>query len=83
MWDNFIGKQIRRCNRNLLIANLVLLGLVISYATINARYLTNFLSGSNRNLQQRTRWSARSNRTIQIHCAGAWRPFVRHWDSVH
>lgn len=46
MWDNFIGQQIRRCNRNLLLANLVLLGAVISYATINARYLATFLSGA-------------------------------------
>lgn len=45
MWDNFIGKQIRRCNRNLLLANLVLLGAVITYAAANSRYLGNFLSG--------------------------------------
>ena len=45
MWDNFIGKQIRRCNRNLLIANLVLLGLVIHTRPSIARYLANFLLG--------------------------------------
>src|SRR5271157_4270413 len=28
MWDNFIGQQIRRCNRNLLISNIVLVGTV-------------------------------------------------------
>lgn len=44
MWDNFIGHQIRRCNRNLLIANVLLLGAVVTYATINWRYLANFLS---------------------------------------
>jgi Family of unknown function (DUF6709) len=33
VWDNFIGQQIRRCNRNLLIANIVLLGAVIAYAS--------------------------------------------------
>jgi hypothetical protein len=29
MWDNFIGQQIRRCNRKLLISNIVLVGAVI------------------------------------------------------
>jgi len=43
MWDNFIGQQIRRCNRNLLIANLVLLAAVIAYAEVNWRYLANFV----------------------------------------
>ncbi len=33
MWDNFIGQQIRRCNRNLLIANLVLLVAIIAYVS--------------------------------------------------
>ncbi len=33
MWDNFIERQIRRCNRNLLIANLVVVGVVIAYAS--------------------------------------------------
>ena len=33
MWDNFIGQQIRRCNRNLLISNIVLVGaVIIAYA---------------------------------------------------
>ena len=34
MWENFIGQQIRRCNRNLLIANLVLLGASVTYASM-------------------------------------------------
>jgi hypothetical protein len=34
MWENFIGQQIRRCNRNLLIANLVLLGAGITYTSV-------------------------------------------------
>ncbi len=33
MWDNFIGQQIRRCNRNLLLSNIVLVGaVIIAYA---------------------------------------------------
>jgi len=33
MWDNFIGQQIRRCNRNLLISNIALVGaVIIAYA---------------------------------------------------
>jgi hypothetical protein len=46
MWNNYIGQQIRRCNRNLLITNLLLLGALAAYAWWNGRYLTNFLSGS-------------------------------------
>jgi hypothetical protein len=34
MWENFIGRQIRRCNRNLLITNLLLLGAAITYASM-------------------------------------------------
>jgi hypothetical protein len=34
MWENFIGQQIRRCNRNLLITNLLLLGAAITYASM-------------------------------------------------
>jgi hypothetical protein len=34
MWENFIGQQIRRCNQNLLIANLVLLGASVTYASM-------------------------------------------------
>lgn len=43
MWDNFIGRQIQRCNRNLLVANLMLLVVIISYATIRTRYLAGLL----------------------------------------
>jgi hypothetical protein len=39
MWDNFIGHQIRRCNRNLLIANVVLLCAVITCAAMSAHHL--------------------------------------------
>jgi len=46
MWDNFIGQQIRRCNRNLLFVNLVLLAAMVVYAGFNRRYLANFLMGS-------------------------------------
>lgn len=45
MWDNYIGGQIRRCNRNLLIVNVILLACVFVYVFANARYLANFLSG--------------------------------------
>jgi hypothetical protein len=34
VWENFIGQQIRRCNRNLLITNLLLLGAAITYASM-------------------------------------------------
>jgi hypothetical protein len=34
VWENFIGQQIRRCNRNLLITNLLLLGAAIMYASM-------------------------------------------------
>jgi hypothetical protein len=33
MWDNFIGQQIRRCNRNFLIANIVFVGAIVGYAS--------------------------------------------------
>ncbi len=46
MWDNFIGQQIRRCNRNLLFVNLVLLAAMVVYAGFNRRYLANFLMGT-------------------------------------
>jgi hypothetical protein len=33
MWDNFVGQQIRRCNRNLLISNIALVGaMMVAYA---------------------------------------------------
>jgi hypothetical protein len=34
MWENFIGQQIRRCNRNLLIANIIFLFAIIAFASI-------------------------------------------------
>ena len=46
MWDNFIGQQIRRCNRNLLPLTFLLLGVVITCAVSNRRYLANFVMGT-------------------------------------
>lgn len=46
MWDNYIGRQIRRCNRNLLAVNLLLLAGLAVYAHANGRYLLNFFSGA-------------------------------------
>lgn len=46
MWDNFIGRQIRRCNRNLLLTNLLLLGAIVAYIAYNSRYLVNFVRGA-------------------------------------
>jgi hypothetical protein len=34
MWDNFIGQQIRRCNRNLLIWNIVFFSAIITFASL-------------------------------------------------
>lgn len=45
MWDGFIGKQIRRANRNLLIANLSLLLCVGALAGANAKYLNDWFRG--------------------------------------
>jgi hypothetical protein len=39
MWENFIGEQIRRCNRNLLVANIVLLCAVVTCAAMSGHYL--------------------------------------------
>jgi hypothetical protein len=39
MWENFIGQQIRRCNRNLLIANIIFLLAVITCAAASAHYV--------------------------------------------
>jgi hypothetical protein len=41
MWDNFIGQQIRRCNRNFLIANVVFVG-----ATVGFGWLFGAIAGS-------------------------------------
>lgn len=46
MWDNFIGRQIRRCNRNLLLTNLLVLGGIVAYIAYNSPYLTNFVRGA-------------------------------------
>jgi hypothetical protein len=46
LWDNFIGQQIRRCNRNLLVVNLLLLGAVVAYTAGNYRYLANVVLGA-------------------------------------
>lgn len=45
MWDGFIGKQLKRTNRNFLISNLVLLALPLSFGILGMRYWTNFFSG--------------------------------------
>jgi hypothetical protein len=45
MWDHYIGRQIRRCNRNLLVPNLLLLVLVLALAFLARRYLYNFFLG--------------------------------------
>jgi hypothetical protein len=34
MWENFIGQQIRRCNRNLLIANIIFLFIIASFVSM-------------------------------------------------
>jgi hypothetical protein len=34
MWDNFIGQQIRRCNRNFLIANIVFVGATVGFGSL-------------------------------------------------
>ncbi len=39
MWNNFIGEQIRRTNRNLLMINLLIVVVVITYACLSAGYL--------------------------------------------
>lgn len=45
MWDNFIGRQVRRANRNLLLTNLALLGVLFAVTLLGGRYLVNFLLG--------------------------------------
>jgi hypothetical protein len=39
MWENFIGQQIRRCNRNLLIANIIFLFAGITFAAACALFV--------------------------------------------
>jgi hypothetical protein len=45
MWDHYIGRQIRRCNRNLLVPSILLLVLVLALAFLARRYLYNFCFG--------------------------------------
>jgi len=45
MWDNIIGRHIRRTNRNLLLTNLALLAVLATVTLLNGRYLVNFLLG--------------------------------------
>lgn len=46
MWEGFIGKQIRRCNRNLLITNVVLLAACAGIGALNFNYLSNWFRGT-------------------------------------
>jgi hypothetical protein len=46
MWENFIGRQIRRCNRNLFFTNLVLLLVIVAVGIGNWRYLSNWFRGT-------------------------------------
>ncbi|MBE9032706.1 hypothetical protein IQ266_23495 [filamentous cyanobacterium LEGE 11480] len=45
MWDGFIGKQIQRTNRNLLITTIGLVALPASFGIFGMRYWMNFFSG--------------------------------------
>ena len=45
MWDNMIGRQIRRSTRNLLIWNCILLIGIIVFFALTGRYWYNFLLG--------------------------------------
>jgi hypothetical protein len=45
MMDHFIGRHIRRTNRNLLVANAVLIVVVVVAAAVSSRYLYNFALG--------------------------------------
>jgi hypothetical protein len=46
MWEGFIGKQVRRCNRNLLITNVVLLAACAAIGALNFNYLSNWFRGT-------------------------------------
>jgi hypothetical protein len=41
MWDNVVGRHIRRCNRNLLLVNALILAALVLLAFANSRYLLN------------------------------------------
>jgi len=45
MWNNYIGGEIRRSNRNLLIVNAVLVLIVVGIFVLSGRYLYNALAG--------------------------------------
>ncbi|HKE26326.1 MAG TPA: DUF6709 family protein [Bryobacteraceae bacterium] len=45
MWDNVVGRHIRRCNRNLLLLNAAILGALGLLAFWNSRYLLNCFQG--------------------------------------
>ena len=47
MWEGFIGKQVRRANNRLLIANLCVLAFVAVLLGANANYLNNWFRGTN------------------------------------
>jgi len=46
MWENFIGRQIRRANTRLLLANLITLAIVALIVFGNWRYLNNWFRGT-------------------------------------
>jgi hypothetical protein len=45
MWDNIVGRNIARCNRNLLWTNVVILSLLLFWAYSQQRYLYNCFTG--------------------------------------
>ncbi len=45
MWDNLIGRQIRRCNRNLILVNLLILAGLAALAYFHRQYLTDCIHG--------------------------------------
>jgi hypothetical protein len=45
MWDNIVGRNIARCNRNLLWTNVVILSLLLFWAYSQQRYLFNCFAG--------------------------------------
>jgi hypothetical protein len=51
MWNNFIGRQVRRTNRNLLIVNLLILAGIVLGVVISWNYLTSIF-GSPKNLTE-------------------------------
>lgn len=46
MWEGFIGNQVRRCNRNLLITNVLLLAACVGVGALNFNYLSNWFRGT-------------------------------------